>query len=60
MQAGFKADQVQVVGRFSDYTRVSDEADRKEHVFWVGLLIRLSPGSAGVRNGSPAVFVNSS
>jgi hypothetical protein len=37
MQAGFKADQVQVVGRFSDYTRVSDEADRKEHVFWVGL-----------------------
>jgi tetratricopeptide (TPR) repeat protein len=33
MQAGFKADQVQVAGRFSDYTRVSDEADRKEHVF---------------------------
>jgi hypothetical protein len=33
MQAGFKADQVQVVGQFSDYTRVSDEADRKEHVF---------------------------
>jgi tetratricopeptide (TPR) repeat protein len=33
MQAGFKSDQVQVVGRFSDYTRVSDEADRKEHVF---------------------------
>ena len=33
MQAGFKADQVQIVGRFSDYTRVSDEADRKEHVF---------------------------
>src|SRR5919198_264675 len=33
MQAGFKADQVQVVGRFSDYARVSDEADRKEHVF---------------------------
>ncbi len=33
MQAGFKADQVQVAGRFSDYLRVSDEADRKEHVF---------------------------
>ena len=33
MQAGFKADQVQIVGRFSDYARVSDEADRKEHVF---------------------------
>ena len=33
MQAGFKADHVRVVGRFNDYTRVSDEADRKEHVF---------------------------
>jgi hypothetical protein len=33
MQAGFKADQVQVVGHFSDYARISDEADRKEHVF---------------------------
>ena len=33
MQAGFQAEQVQVSGRFSDYTRVSDEADRKEHVF---------------------------
>ena len=33
MQAGFKADQVQVVGRFSDYARISDEADKKEHVF---------------------------
>ena len=33
MQAGFKADQVQVTGRFNDYARVSDEADRKEHVF---------------------------
>ena len=33
MQAGFKADQVQVEGRFSDYVRISDEADRKEHVF---------------------------
>ena len=33
MQAGFKADQVQVTGRFNDYSRISDEADRKEHVF---------------------------
>jgi hypothetical protein len=33
MKAGFKADQVQVLGRFSDFTRVSEEADRKEHVF---------------------------
>jgi hypothetical protein len=33
MQAGFKADQVQIGGRFSDYARFSDEADRKEHVF---------------------------
>jgi tetratricopeptide (TPR) repeat protein len=33
MQAAFQADQVQVVGRFSDFTRASDEADRKEHVF---------------------------
>lgn len=33
MQAGFRADQVEVVGRFSDYARISDEADRKEHVF---------------------------
>src|SRR4030095_8880412 len=33
MQAGYKADQVNVVGRFSDYSRISDEADRKEHVF---------------------------
>jgi hypothetical protein len=32
MQAGFKADQVQVAGRFQDYVRISDEADRKEHV----------------------------
>jgi hypothetical protein len=32
-QAGVKADQVQVLGRFSDFTRVSEEADRKEHVF---------------------------
>jgi hypothetical protein len=33
MQAGFKADQVQVTGRYNDYTRISDEADRKPHVF---------------------------
>jgi tetratricopeptide (TPR) repeat protein len=33
MQAGFQADQVQVGGRFSDFSRISDEADRKEHVF---------------------------
>jgi glyoxylase-like metal-dependent hydrolase (beta-lactamase superfamily II) len=33
MQAGFKADQVEVKGRFNDYSRISDEADRKEHVF---------------------------
>src|SRR5438045_1446329 len=33
MEAGFKADQVEVSGRFSDYARISDEADRKEHVF---------------------------
>ena len=32
MQAGFKADQVQVAGRFKDYSRISDESDRKEHV----------------------------
>jgi Glutathione-dependent formaldehyde-activating enzyme len=33
MQAAFKPDQVNVVGRYSDYARVSDEIDRKEHVF---------------------------
>jgi hypothetical protein len=33
MQAGFKAAQVQITGRFNDYARISDEADRKEHVF---------------------------
>jgi hypothetical protein len=33
MQAGFKPEQVQVTGRFNDYSRISDEADRKEHVF---------------------------
>jgi hypothetical protein len=33
MQAAFRPDQVQVEGRFADYTRISDEADRKAHVF---------------------------
>ena len=33
MQAGFKADQVQVTGRFNDYSRTSEEADSKEHSF---------------------------
>jgi len=33
MQAGFKAEQVEISGRYSDYSRISDEADRKEHVF---------------------------
>jgi hypothetical protein len=33
MQAGYKADQVEIKGRYSDYSRISDEADRKEHVF---------------------------
>ena len=33
MQAAFRPDQVKVVGRYSDYTRISDEADRKAHVF---------------------------
>jgi hypothetical protein len=33
IQAAFTPDQVRVVGRFSDFPRVSDEADRKEHVF---------------------------
>jgi hypothetical protein len=32
-QAGFRAEQVDVTGRFSDYTRVSDEVDKKAHVF---------------------------
>ena len=33
MQAGFNADQVHVVGRSTEYARISDEADRQEHVF---------------------------
>ena len=32
MQAGFTSDQVRIEGRYRDYSRVSDEADRKEHV----------------------------
>ena len=32
-RAGFKSDQVQVIGRFGDFPRVSDEPDRKEGVF---------------------------
>ncbi len=33
LQAGFEKEQVQITGRFSDFSRISDEADRKEHVF---------------------------
>ena len=33
MQAVLRAGQVHVTGRFDDYSRLSDEADRKEHVF---------------------------
>jgi hypothetical protein len=33
MQAAFRPDQVEIAGRYSDYARISDEADRKEHVF---------------------------
>jgi hypothetical protein len=33
MQAGYRPEQVQVVGSYKDYSRISDEADRKEHVF---------------------------
>ena len=33
MQAAFRPTQVNVSGRFDDFTRVSEEADRKEHVF---------------------------
>ena len=33
MQAAFRPDQVRVNGRFSDYARISDEADQKTHVF---------------------------
>lgn len=33
LQAAFKADRVQVSGRFNDFSRISDEADQKEHAF---------------------------
>ena len=33
MQAAFRPEQVNVIGRFNDYARISDEVDRKEHVF---------------------------
>jgi hypothetical protein len=33
MQAAYREDQVTIDGRFMDYTRISDEADRKPHVF---------------------------
>ncbi len=33
MQAAFKADQVQVAGRFNDFARISEEEDQKEHAF---------------------------
>jgi hypothetical protein len=32
MQAAFRPDQVQIVGNFRDYSRISDEWDKKEHV----------------------------
>ena len=33
MQAAFRRTQVQIEGRFNDYMRISDEADKKEHLF---------------------------
>jgi hypothetical protein len=33
MQAAFRPDQVEVIGRFNDFARTSDEADSKEHAF---------------------------
>jgi hypothetical protein len=33
MQAAFRADQVRVSGRFEDFTRISDEDDRRPHGF---------------------------
>lgn len=32
MQAGFRPDQVRIEGRYREYSRISDEADRKEHI----------------------------
>jgi hypothetical protein len=33
MQAAFRTENVRIEGRYRDYSRMSDEADRKEHVF---------------------------
>jgi hypothetical protein len=33
IQAGFLRDQIEVAGRYHDFSRISDEADRMEHVF---------------------------
>lgn len=33
IQAAFEAEQVRVSGQYKDYSRISDEADRKEHAF---------------------------
>ena len=33
MQAAFRPDQVQISGRYNDYVRISDQADRKAHAF---------------------------
>lgn len=33
MQAAFRPNEVKVSGRYKDYSRTSDEADQKEHVF---------------------------
>lgn len=33
MQSAFRTEQVTITGRFSSYTRISDEADRREHTF---------------------------
>jgi hypothetical protein len=33
MQAAFKQDQVEISGRYHDFSRISEEADRKEHAF---------------------------
>ena len=33
LQAGYESGQVRIQGGYSDYSRISDEADRKEHIF---------------------------
>ena len=33
MQAGFKRDQVEITGRYSEFSRISEEADHREHTF---------------------------